>query len=754
MSDVLPRRRLVLAGCALVVLGSVVVASVTLVRRLLDPELYLGALDAADAYERVYTEVLADPELADLANELAGGLQPVIATQGRALATSTLRLTLPPSTLRSANEAAVRAVLAYVRGDADSLEVDVPVGPVLDRLATTAVVDARARLAQARDQVAPTLEAFRASIRQLVDRLAAGAVPDAVAVLGPTGEDPAAVVDAILDPLGSAVDEGLRDQITAAVLAGEGREALVAAASTAVTAHALGVSETLRASIEDGARLDVVTELADRAGARRSEITARLDGVRAAVAWTVPLGVLGAALAALGLGIVISEHRGDRTRGALVLGGCAVVSGAVVGLGTLVVFRAVPSPLAPATGTGPDSWQLPSGLRALLADIQEELSGELAATAARLSLGLALGGLVLGVGAVLLRRPWPARARPALVALGVATAGLVVVASVAGTPGSADDEPCNGAPELCDRRYDQVVYGATHNSMSSPDVVDIWPEHDVDIRGQLDTGVRALLIDTHYWTELVSAGQLQGADRLLSTDQAERLRSLVADRAAGREGTWLCHNHCVFGGMPFVDALHDIRRFLEENDREVVTLIIQDAITPTDTARAFAEAGLEPYLHVHRSDRPWATLGELIERDERLVVFAEDAGPPPPWYHHAFGAMQETPFLFLEPARFSCVPNRGDPDAELFLLNHWVQRIAPDRVDSVVVNSRRFLMDRARQCQAERGRLANFIAVELLHHRRSGRCRRRAQRGRRRPLTGPRRPRRLRFSSDPPRCCR
>ena len=65
--------------------------------------------------------------------------------------------------------------------------------------------------------------------------------------------------------------------------------------------------------------------------------------------------------------------------------------------------------------------------------------------------------------------------------------------------GTAAPRACNGHVELCDRPYDEVVYAATHNSMSSPDVVPVWPEHDGDLEAQLDAGVRALLIDTHYW---------------------------------------------------------------------------------------------------------------------------------------------------------------------------------------------------------------------------------------------------------------
>jgi len=59
------------------------------------------------------------------------------------------------------------------------------------------------------------------------------------------------------------------------------------------------------------------------------------------------------------------------------------------------------------------------------------------------------------------------------------------------------------------------------------------------------------------------------------------------------------------------------------------------------------------------------------------------------------------------------VPNRGDPDATLFLLNHWVQRVAPDRADAVDVNRHDAIVDRARECQGERGLIPNFIAVNF-----------------------------------------
>ena len=44
----------------------------------------------------------------------------------------------------------------------------------------------------------------------------------------------------------------------------------------------------------------------------------------------------------------------------------------------------------------------------------------------------------------------------------------------------------------------------------------------------------------------------------------------------------------------------------------------------------------------------WPTLGELIERDKRLLVMAErDNGDGKfPWYQQAFDLIQETPYTF------------------------------------------------------------------------------------------------------------
>jgi hypothetical protein len=703
---------------AVFVVGFVLVSSVVLVRgRLLDAGMYSEALVRTDAYERVYTEVLADPEFAELTEQLLGGLDrdALEPTEVRVLATSVLRLSVPPSTLREGTEKFIGAVIAYVRGDSDRLDADVDVTEVLSHIDESGVVWVHTRLAAGRDRVATSIESYRDAVDSFAELVAAGTVPDTIPVFGSTTVDPGQVLDVIYDRLGPSLDPRLREQIRAAVISGDERDALIEATTQLIAGHAAEASADLRVSLEDGRELDVITELADRGDRSKVAIVGQLNSVRDAASWLgPPTAVVGVVLMSGAVaGIAWLNRRQLRQAGFLLAAG-AIVSGlAIVALWT-IVGRLVGAPLAPATGAGPGSWHLPAGLRSLLADIESALADEIAQTVRRLGLIPIAAGAALVVGIVVaprLRLRSPIRAMTAGAAAGVIV-GLVawlVPARVA----SGVTRACNGHAELCDRPYDEVVYAATHNSMSSPDVVYVWPEHDGDIRSQLDLGVRALLIDTHHWSPLVSDEQLEAADPYLPASVADRIFETLGPSREGRDGTYLCHNQCALGATPLVDALRTLREFLDDSPDDVVTLIIQDAITPAETADAFSRAGLDPYLHEHTPGTPWATLGELIDSDQRLVVFAEEEGPPPGWYHQAFQNIQETPYHFEEPDDFTCAPNRGDPDATLFLLNHWVQRVAPDRADAVNVNSLDAIVDRARECQRERGLIPNYIAVNF-----------------------------------------
>jgi hypothetical protein len=324
----------------------------------------------------------------------------------------------------------------------------------------------------------------------------------------------------------------------------------------------------------------------------------------------------------------------------------------------------------------------------------------------------------------------------AVVLVGLLTVGLVVNTRQAGQKAEAlGVRQCNGAQERCDLRLDQVVFPGTHNSMSSA----LYPgwlfgEQVNTIKAQLEAGVRALLIDTHYGVP--SSARLPGAgtplvitDRVASAPvapQGEELDPEVvaranelaarAPRAANaKRSIYLCHNYCELGAVSFANVLADVKDFLDTHPEEVVILDIQDATTPADTAAAIERAGLGDRVATLDPDEPLPTLGELIDAGTTLLVFAEVGGSGgPPWYHQMYEWFQETLFTYPSVEAFDCRPNRGTAAAPMMLINHWVSKKGlADPSAASRANEQEVLEERMERCIRERGVFPTIVAVDF-----------------------------------------
>jgi hypothetical protein len=286
---------------------------------------------------------------------------------------------------------------------------------------------------------------------------------------------------------------------------------------------------------------------------------------------------------------------------------------------------------------------------------------------------------------------------------------------------------CNGMPELCDRPLDEVVFAATHNAMGAADVPGwLFPNQERGIRTQLEDGVRALLIDVlpgipvgrHVKTDFaegeISREKLEPVLGAEGFDAALRIRErlLVADRS--ERALYLCHGLCELGAIRLVPALQEIRRFLLENPREILILIIEDAVPPFDIAQAFVDSKLIDLVYKGSVDPPWPTLAEMAAEGGRVLVLGENDTSGVPWYHAAWEVFQETPYHFSSVEEFSCQPNRGGTKGSLLLMNHWVTT-PPTSLpsDAQVVNARDALLARVEQCRRERDRVPNLIAVDF-----------------------------------------
>lgn len=255
----------------------------------------------------------------------------------------------------------------------------------------------------------------------------------------------------------------------------------------------------------------------------------------------------------------------------------------------------------------------------------------------------------------------------------------LVLALAACSSEIAEPRACNGAVVLCERRVDEVVFAGTHNAHASEDdrIAAANQYSSVDV--QLTDGIRALMLDTY-----------------------EHEGEVV-----------LCHGPCDFGNTRLVDTLVLLKTFLDANPNEVVLLLFEDYITPEQTQTAFDEAGLTSLMYAHARSQPWPTLGELIDSGRRVVAFAQnEGGGEPDWYLDLFEQSWDTPYAARTRDDLSCEHGRGDREAPLFVLNHFLTNPLASAQLAAEVNNNPFLLDRARECQQASGRLPNVIAVD------------------------------------------
>jgi hypothetical protein len=321
----------------------------------------------------------------------------------------------------------------------------------------------------------------------------------------------------------------------------------------------------------------------------------------------------------------------------------------------------------------------------------------------------------------------------------VVIAGMVTVGFVLTTRGAAkaaqasEEQVCNGDRSLCDLRVDQVAFPGSHNAMSSANYPGfLFAEQIGTIQQQLNSGVRALLIDTYYGvpstaripgqrvpivlTDKVAqaAGRAEVNADPVAEKRAAQLAAGAPPAADAQRGIYLCHSNCETGAVDLQQPLSDIKSFLTNHPDDVLMVVIQDATTPADTAAAFEEAGLTDYVATLQPGEPLPTLRDLIDEGRTLLVFAERGDPGgPPWYHNMYDWFQETTFSFTDKKKFDCTPNRGNPDAPMFLINHWVTSSPPNPATGSAANSHAVLEKRVEQCLRERGLAPNIIAVDF-----------------------------------------
>lgn len=296
---------------------------------------------------------------------------------------------------------------------------------------------------------------------------------------------------------------------------------------------------------------------------------------------------------------------------------------------------------------------------------------------------------------------------------------------------TTDTTNCNGSERLCSRPFDAVTLPMTHNSMGAQTYPGwLFPTQESTIGEQLASGVRGLAVDVYYgfpgsrvYTDTDrSSPQARSVMKQEFGEEfvgaADRIRRQLSRPAGVDSELFMCHGFCELGATKLSSGMNELADFLDSNPREVVVVIFEDYVPPGALAEALEESGVAKHAYKGPWERPWPTLEEMIDRDQRVLLLTEHGEPNVEWMKLAYEVAQETPFRFTSVAqlesRRSCREERGEPGNSLFLVNHWVDT-PPNPRPSIArrVNSRQFILDRVRMCQDIRGLTANMISVDF-----------------------------------------
>jgi hypothetical protein len=269
-------------------------------------------------------------------------------------------------------------------------------------------------------------------------------------------------------------------------------------------------------------------------------------------------------------------------------------------------------------------------------------------------------------------------------------------------------------------RFDQLTWLTAHNAFNnSQDAYWAVPNQSKGIRTQLDSGVRALMLDTHYW------------------DPPSWLCTTSFGKDCYPKGVYLCHGDCgQFVGITFAlprqslsGTMSTVLSFLKDNPTEIVTIFLEDYTSPSQLTEAFDQV---PNLgdYIFNPSAPewqvqaygWPTVKAMVEANKRLLIFT-DRWENRDIYGIAFGRDYTVENFWSIGnlgknydcvSRWDDIPLNTSSDSwnRLFVMNQF--RDIPTQLTAATDNAYSNLQKRVDQyCSPAAGKLPNFVAVDF-----------------------------------------
>jgi len=262
---------------------------------------------------------------------------------------------------------------------------------------------------------------------------------------------------------------------------------------------------------------------------------------------------------------------------------------------------------------------------------------------------------------------------------------------------------CNTLTSNCGLTVDQVLFPMVHNAMSSYRDYFLMANNNLPAEDALVAGFRGLMLDSC----------------MCESNTVTDIKDFLTGGSS--EGLGFCHGRCDAGVRDPDKLLGNIKNFLDVNPNEVILLEFEIRDNSLeDLFFAIDRAELVEYIFrpASKIDVNWPTLQQLINDDERLLIFAHGDGIEscqntdcPEGFFYTFDHWTQTDWNGKDE---TCDILGSDIEPKtFFLMNHWLNNDDtefPSESNAEEFNTFEMLVDRFKKCQ---GRLPNIIAVDF-----------------------------------------
>ncbi|WP_331766504.1 PI-PLC domain-containing protein [Embleya sp. NBC_00896] len=271
-----------------------------------------------------------------------------------------------------------------------------------------------------------------------------------------------------------------------------------------------------------------------------------------------------------------------------------------------------------------------------------------------------------------------------------------------------------------DERLDRVASLTTHNSFTNYEDSRWSSVNQAEsIRGQLDRGVRGLMLDTHWYSHSTALCVISFGSDCYPSD------------------VYLCHGECkTFAGVTYAlprqsfhGTMQTVVDFLNAHPLEVVTVFLEDYVGADQLGQSLNKVrGLRDLLYrpdvAGVRENGWPKVADMVTANKRLLLFSDKPDRQQlgvmydkDWTVQNYWSIGDLGNDLACTSRWSDVPlDRQEPGFNrLFVMSHF--RNVPTIATAGADNGTKLRNRVAQQCRTAAGRNPNFVAVDF--HRQS-----------------------------------